>query len=184
MGEIIEVRLSDVQHRQLVEEARAAGQKFFDYCRAKLVASPVSIAATAAPADEPKRTIVKPVTMQVFDFTPADPQAQRLDRLEGLMERVLEHLSAAPAPMEQDENHPRAMAGQVDFESIMAQRLADADAQGLTRPQAAAEVELTQDEEDYKLVGVRPFRKAPAPSFSSHGTSPRITREGTSTYRV
>lgn len=189
MSKTIEIRLSDAQHAALTAEVEASGERFFDYCRAKLLAGANAQTYGIGPAmrelpairAENERKLAEARIREAERFPPRviPEQDDRISRIEDAVARLAEIVlqrRAEPDPIDQDDE-PQPTGTQDDFETIMARRMSEAGAQGLTRPQAAPVQEQTDDDRDYEMVGVRPFRKPGPPAFSALGTSNRITRE-------
>jgi hypothetical protein len=125
--------LSDAQCDALADEAKAAGRKFYDHCRDKLLAN----MATAAPqpsygrapamldAPAPRREAVK-AAVQVAE-------TDRIGRLEVMMAQMgetLNLLASNPAQLMQAE--PLVDNPEIDVDDVIGQSLAAAEQAGLT----------------------------------------------------
>jgi hypothetical protein len=170
MGKTIEVRLSDAQYAYLWAEAEAAGQPFFGYCRAKLVAATVaSPAQPKLPAVQPMFTASELIPERVVDIKPglvartaplATPAADdRIARLEDAIARLTDHVlgQAEPTAQQQEQYAPP------DVDSIVDAQFAAAEAEGLT------EVQPDQADIEMQHAGVRPLSRRPMP-FSASNT--------------
>lgn len=133
MGETIEVRLNDAQHRQLMEEARDAGQKFFDYCRTKLTQP---LYGTGPMMDElPKIQAKNEAKRQ--DLQSDDRMNRIEDAIAALTQMVTQQ---AGQPIEQPNEQP-IDDSTIDVSDMVSRSLDDAERQGLTaipREQARA----------------------------------------------
>jgi hypothetical protein len=160
MGKTIEVRLSDAQHAYLWAEAEAAGQPFFGYCRAKLVA-----ASVATPA-QPKPRVIVPqfsvatvkAALKQTEPQPA-PADDRIARIEDAVARLTSYVmgQAEPAAEQQQADDP------IDVDSIVNAQFQDAEANGLT------EHVPDENEEVMQHAGVRPLSRRPM-KYSAHST--------------
>lgn len=155
MGRSIEVRLSDAQYAQLSAEAEASGQKFFEYCRAKLtIAAPPTTRTTTLIVPAVHRAPVQPA--------PAD---DRISRIEDAVARLTQYVLAdKQEPTEPQSEQPQA-AAPFDVDSIVNEQFSEAEAQGLT--QHVPDV----NQEVMNAAGVRPLSRRPVP-FSPQ-TAPR-----------
>lgn len=160
MGKTIEVRLSDAQYAALSAEAAASGQKFFEYCRAKLVAATV-----ASPAQPKHPAIITKFNLvpELRQEAPAPPADDRIARIEDAVARLTEYvLQGQPTP---DQAQPEQPQQPIDVDSLVDAQFAEAEAAGLTEHVPGV------DEEVMQHAGVRPLSRRPM-RFSAN-TAPR-----------
>lgn len=129
MSKEISIKLSDAQADALAEEANKAGLKYFDHCRAKLLAGlgqPVHNGRQQVDVREPRSKVLK---------SDAD---QRIDRLEAMMLDLGRAIQDIANPARgHDHGLPDAVADfadatPVDTDDMVSQALVDAERAGLT----------------------------------------------------
>jgi hypothetical protein len=177
MGKTIEVWLSDAQSAALSAEAEASGMKFFEFCRAKLVADvtakPVSLrippqltggrstTIQVAEADAPAKVAEFAERLAALPEPQRPPEDDRISRIEDAVARLTEFVlqGQQPALAEAQPQQP------LDVDSIVNAQFAEAEAAGLT--------EHVPDEAEQQLAesGVRPLSRRPIP-FSAN-SAPR-----------
>lgn len=137
MSRTIEIRgLSDAQCDALAEEAKAAGRKFYDHCRLKLLAG---MTVAVRPIFQPGETTPDP---RLFErpTAPERPQIQfdraeasRLNRLEAMMAQMGETLQLlASNPVQLVQAEPETDNPEIDVDDVIGQSLAVAEREGLT----------------------------------------------------
>jgi hypothetical protein len=146
MSRDLKIMLTEDQCDALAEEARAAGLKFFDHCRAKLLAGlaqPVQIVSVGA--------VTRTGNEQPYGRSPAmDALARpddRLDRLEAMIMQLADAIQGQPIAQ------PMAADSNIDVDDVISGALSNADQQMLVQP------ELPQESVGVRHVGTRP----PAP---------------------
>lgn len=158
MSKPIEIRLSDAQCAALAAEAEAAGLRFFDHCRAKLLAGMSLLVdlplIDAKGRQQPQRSrtplppmqppfargevspLLRSETSAVRDrnvVIEAAPESDRIDRLEALVMRMAETFSNVAQQQEREHSFAQEPPeSAVDIDDIVAQSLGEAERQGLT----------------------------------------------------
>lgn len=160
MSRTIEIRgLNDAQCEALAEEAKAAGHKFYDHCRNKLLANTTVAMPVAWVSGEVSPTLQRHVP-EAKRVTRLAPEPDRIGRLEEMMARMgetLQLLASNPAQLVQPE--PVADEADIDVDDVIGQSLAMAEEQGLT---------VIEREEPAQNGGVRHIgQRRPAP-YSVH----------------
>lgn len=131
MSKVIEIRLSDAQHAALTAAIEASGEKFFDYCRNRLMAGthlPTIQAAPPARVEE-QRAYFRQLDRHLSPSLGGGAKPDRLDRLEALVMRLAEAVEGRAAT----ETEEPIADGDVDIDDVVDQSLNEAEQAGLTR---------------------------------------------------
>jgi hypothetical protein len=120
MSKEIKINLSDAQADALAREAEGAGLKFFDHCRAKLMAG----------IGQPARIERQPASRALV--TKSVEPMDRIDRLEAMMAQLAGAIERIGAPVDPyADGQPEEPEVAVDTDDMISRALGEAERQGL-----------------------------------------------------
>ncbi|MET4341967.1 hypothetical protein [Bradyrhizobium sp. RT9a] len=159
MSRTIEIRgLSDAQCDALAGEAKAAGLKFYDHCRGKLLANTTVAVPQPAYGRGPAMLELPAVRRENAKVAAEVQETDRIGRLEAMMAQMgetLQLLASNPMYLVAEPELPEADNPEVDVDDVIGQSLQAAERQGLT---------AVEREEPAQAGGVRHIgQRRPAP---------------------
>lgn len=176
MGRTVEIKLNDAQYAALSAQVEASGQRFYDYCRNKLMAdlspygrSPVMEALPRIKANNDwaaRFNADNDATLEKLC------DGDRIARVEKTLAKLVDHILAQPGVVRTidagAEGHHVPMT-LIDVDSMVESTLADAEQQGLTEPR------YSEADHEFAVTGVRSVGPRRAPPYSP-GTQPSHLR--------